>query len=238
MTFLKLSPEETPLVMSRLMQHPLFSGVPEESLLPMLANGVLRQLCEGEFLLNERDVANAWWLLLEGEMESLRHGLDGEERIFCQFFPHELVAEVLMFVPDGLFPIGIRARSACRLFQMQRGGLHALCEREPKVAIRLLERASQRLCQRIDEVELMARTNGAQRLAGYLLKLHDQQGRVIELPLSQRQLAASLGIRPETLNRLLSEWLQQGYIEGRRRCWSLLAPQSLERIRLARHSGQ
>lgn len=230
MTFLKLPLAQTAEIIPLLQQHPVLNDIPEKSLLPLLANGMFRSLEPGEFLFREREQARAWWLLLEGELESLRHGTDGEERIFGQVSPHDLVAEVLMFVPCGAFPVSIRARTPCRLFQMQRQALHQLCEREPRVAMRLLARASQRLCRRIDEVELLARSTGAQRLATYLLKQEELQGPRIELRLNQRQLAATLGLRAETLNRLLSEWLQQGYVGGKRRSWEIRNGAALDRI--------
>jgi CRP-like cAMP-binding protein len=236
MTFLKLPFAQTTEIIPLLIQHPVFQDTPEPFLLPLLVNGAFLHMRAGEYLCHERENARCWWLLLEGEMESLRYGIDGEERIFCYFSPCELVAEVLMFAPDSQFPISIRARSSCRLFQMQRQDLHDLCEQEPRVAIRLLERASQRLCRRIDEVEWMARATAAQRLANYLLKLRErQENGVIELPVNQRQLAATLGIKAETLNRLLADWLQQGYIRGRRRSWEVMELETLERIAQTRN---
>ncbi|MDR1889054.1 MAG: helix-turn-helix domain-containing protein [Zoogloeaceae bacterium] len=82
----------------------------------------------------------------------------------------------------------------------------------------------------------MARAPAAQRLANYLLNLRArQENGVIELPVNQRQLAATLGIRAETLNRLLSGWLQRGYIRGKRRCWELVELQVPGRIAQAQN---
>lgn len=253
MTFLNSSPSQTlprpvipppaprPLhahahmaeIAARLAGHPIFADVPGTSLSPLIAHGAFRRLDGARSLCCERETAQNWFLLLEGEMESVRHGLDGEERIFCRFAPGDLVAEVLMFVPSGVYPISIRTRMPCKIFQMRRQDLHQLCEREPRVALRLLECASARLCRRLDEVELMARTSAAQRLAGYLLKLLEQGGKgqtAIEFPVSQRQLAATLGIRAETLNRLLADWLRQGVVRGKCRAWEIVAPQALADI--------
>jgi CRP-like cAMP-binding protein len=231
MTFLKLPFAQTTEVSSALTTHPLFAGVAEAAMHVLLSNGLFRQLREAQFIFHERDAAQSWYLLQEGEMESVRYGADGEERIFCHMRSPELIAEVLMFVPDGRYPVGIRARTPCRLFQMRRQDLHRLCEIEPRVALRLLGRASQRLCQRIGEVERMARTSASERLADYLLQQRERQGKArIELPLSQRQLAATLGIRAETLNRLLADWSQRGLIHGKRRQWEIRIPETLGRI--------
>ncbi len=230
MTFLKLAMTHIKKITPTLQGLPVFAGIPATSLHPLLDSGTFRQLESAEFLFHEKENTHAWWLLLEGELDALRYGSDGEERIFGQVAAPDLVADVLMFVPDGRFPVSTRARTPCLLFQMQRQHLHRLCEREPQVAMRLLAKAGQRLCRRIDEVEFMARGSGAQRLAAYLLRQLEQQGPAIELRPNQRQLAATLGLRAETLNRLLSDWLRQGYLQGKRRHWQVIDSQALSSI--------
>jgi CRP-like cAMP-binding protein len=215
----------------RLALHPVFQGVDTHALVPLLANGAPRALAAGEILCHEQAAPEFWWLLETGELESLKHGSDGEERIFWLVAAPELIAEVLMFLPNaGKMPVSLRARTDCQLFQMRRQDLAALCAHAPQVALRLLERASQNLCKRVDEVEWLARTSAAERLAGYLLRLFQQRGQAIEFPMQQRQLAATLGIRAETLNRLLADWLRSGVIKGRRCHWEILAPQKLEQL--------
>ncbi|MDR3055454.1 MAG: Crp/Fnr family transcriptional regulator [Zoogloeaceae bacterium] len=217
-----------------LARHPVFQGVAPHLLAPLLANGVPRQLSAGEILCHEQTAPDFWWLLEAGQLESLKHGTDGEERIFWGVAAPELIAEVLMFLPgEEKMPVSLRARANCRLFQMRRQDLAALCVHVPEVALRLLARASQRLCRRVNEVEWLARASATERLAGYFLRLFRQRGEAedgqgVEFPMRQRQLAATLGIRAETLNRLLADWLRAGVIKGRRRHWEILAPQKLE----------
>lgn len=233
MTFLKFPHMQAMRTerLNRLAAHPVFQGVAIPALAPLLMGGTPRQLVAGELLCHEQAEPDFWWLLEEGELESLKHGNDGEERIFWQVAAPELIAEVLMFLPaDNKMPVSLRARTPCRLFQMRRQDLAALCAHAPQVALRLLERASKNLCRRLDEVEWLARTSAAERLAGYFLRLFQQKGGAVEFPMQQRQLAATLGIRAETLNRLLADWLRAGIIKGRRCRWEILAPQKLEQL--------
>jgi hypothetical protein len=43
-------------------------------------------------------------------------------------------------------------------------------------------------------------------------------------------VAAHLGIRAETLSRLLSDWQSRRWVQGERRHWTVLNPAALERL--------
>ncbi|MBF1235275.1 MAG: Crp/Fnr family transcriptional regulator, partial [Lautropia mirabilis] len=106
----------------------------------------------------------------------------------------------------------------------------ATCEAHPPLATRMLQRFSQRLYHRVNEVEWLTSSTAQQRLAAYFVALRKQQGDELNFPQSQRHVAAQLGIRPETLNRLLADWQQRGWIAGSRRKWTLSEPEPLVRM--------
>jgi CRP-like cAMP-binding protein len=108
--------------------------------------------------------------------------------------------------------------------------LRQACEQHPTLALRLLEDFSRRLYHYINEVEWLTVSSAAQRLAAFLLRLSAQQGERLELPSSQRQLAAHLGIRAETLSRLLSEWQARQWLRGERRHWTLVDTAPLQQL--------
>ncbi|MNN74950.1 transcriptional activator FtrB [compost metagenome] len=80
---------------------------------------------------------------------------------------------------------------------------------------------SKAVYDQVNRVDWMTSSSAAERLANYLMGLQEQQGSALTLPLNQRQLAAHLGIRAETLSRLLNDWQAQGYISGKRCQWVL-----------------
>lgn len=88
--------------------------------------------------------------------------------------------------------------------------------------MQMLELAGRALNTRIDEMDNLVGRNAAERLANYLLRLQPQASSgLIHLPLNQRQLATKLGVRAETLNRLLADWQRQGLVVGQRRDWTI-----------------
>jgi hypothetical protein len=79
--------------------------------------------------------------------------------------------------------------------------------------------------------------SASERFASYLLHRRELQGSSIELPLSQRKFAAMLGIRAETLNRMLSKLARQGILHGKGRKWEILVPEALECMAAGKKEG-
>ena len=90
-----------------------------------------------------------------------------------------------------------------------------------------------------DAAELLRnrwRTNGAQRLAGLLLDLADRRGAgnehriVIEMPLSQDEIASLIGASRATVTRALSDWRRRGLISTSPRHVTIVDVKVLRRI--------
>jgi CRP-like cAMP-binding protein len=221
MTNVNFSRQHPTLV--RLMSaHSLFHGLPAAIITTLADTATAQQADAGDLLFREGDPALHWLLVEHGRVELLRYSADGVERVFRTFGSGQLVAEFAMFMPHGRYPMNARADTDVSVFCLPRAALRQSCIEYGSLALRVLENLSQRLYRSVNEVEWLTASSGAQRLAAYLMDLHDcQSSVVVALPLSQRQLAARLGIRAETLSRLLSEWSRHAYISGKQRNWTL-----------------
>lgn len=228
MTF--INPATATQARDSLQAHPVFQSLHQSVVADLVAHGQEKHLADADILFREQDDASHWWLVLAGGVHLMRFCHDGEERVFACYGAGEVIGEVAMFIPDRRYPVTCRAAGPTWVLQFGRATLHALCLACPQLAINLLGRASQRLSRRVNQLEWMSGTTAAERLADYLLRLQGEQGARLELPFNQRQLAATLGIRAETLSRLLAEWLRAGYIKGGRRSWEICDAPGLARL--------
>ena len=87
-----------------------------------------------------------------------------------------------------------------------------LMEREPRFARALVMSLARRKLELCAEVASAALHTGMQRLAGYLVEL-DGSGDRVQLQSSKTLLAARLGMKKETLSRLLARLAREGVIE-------------------------
>lgn len=210
---------------------PLFAGL-EPAILKRLAENAWRQkLSAGDPLFHEGDTATHYLLVLQGQLEMVRFSQEGDEHVFQSFGPGSLVAEAAMFMQHGRYPMSSRAGSGgITVWRLSGASLRAACESHGALAMRLLCRFSQRLYHRVNEVEWLTSSTAQQRLAAYFVTLVNQQGEHLCFPQSQRHVAAQLGIRPETLNRLLADWNSRGWIRGGRRTWQVCMAEPFSRM--------
>jgi CRP-like cAMP-binding protein len=229
MTFINVRPPaNTPLEL--LASHPVLQGLAPDALQRLCHRADVRQHHDGDVVFHEGDAALHWLLVAHGHVEVVRFGCDGSERVYHRFGAGQCVAEVAMFMAHGRYPMQARAVGATTVWRLERQAMHQACEAHPALALRLLEDFGRRLYHYINEVEWLTVSSAPQRLAAFLLRLSAQQGERLELPSSQRQLAAHLGIRAETLSRLLSEWQTRQWLRGERRRWTLLNTAPLQQL--------
>ena len=227
MTFINVSPA-TP--QSILAAHPLFQDLPAAVLQAMCLQADLHSFHAGEVVFHEGDAARHWFLVVQGHVEVVRFGCDGDERVFHRFGPGQCVAEAAMFMAHGRYPMQERSVGTTAAWRLCRCALQRACEAHSALGLCLLQDLSRRLYHYINEVEWLTVSSAPQRLAACLLRLSADQGTRLELPGTQRQVAAHLGIRAETLSRLLSDWQSRRWVQGERRHWTVLNPAALERL--------
>ncbi len=182
-------------------------------------HAALMALKSGQMVFREGEAAQYWFLVLSGQVDTLRFGRHGDELIFRTLTRGSLLAAHVMFVDQPRYPVSARMGKAGLVCRIPRDNLHQLCQQDPQVAVRLLQHAGNIICGALDELESLICDNVEQRLARYFLQLYASQGHSIAIPLPQRLLAQQLGVRVETLNRTLSAWKKQGVLSGGRHHW-------------------
>ena len=171
----------------------------------------MRRFGEGEALFREGDLAQQIPFLLAGEVLVLRHDAEGAEKVFGRFGPGEFVALAAAFMPGNDFPMSARALQCGAVLTLPRPALVGFCRAHPDLALRIAGLFAVRLRQLVERLDRATSASATERLADDLLRLYAEQGTLdLHLPLSRAQWAATLGMRYETLSRLLSAW--------RRRC--------------------
>lgn len=210
---------------------PLLHDIPPEGLVLLLEQHRHCRFMAGEILSHEGDEVKACPLVLDGQIEVFRYSLLGDEKVFGIFACYHIVAIAAVFMPHHRFPMNLRAKTAGEALLLEKKAILALCQHYPLIMQRLLTRFSLQMYENINNIDWLTSSSAEQRLAACLLKLSRQQRSPhFELPFSRAQLAAQLGIRYETLSRLLSRWRQQQIISLQKNSVSINNANYLEEL--------
>jgi CRP/FNR family transcriptional regulator len=175
-----------------------------------------RRLGAGETLFLQDDAAVAFYLLADGRLKVFKQLRDGRTATIRHVEPGQTFAEAALF--HDAYPASTETITECLLYRFDKEQTLALLLAEPQLAVNLLAAMAELLGllnRRVEELLLPVPA----RLARYLLARADEQlepaargaagapgapadvPRVIQLPVSKRELAARLGTVPETLSR-------------------------------------
>ena len=188
----------------------------------VVALGVTRRLGDGEILFQKGDDGDALFGVLAGKIRIVASSAGGKEVLLNIMEPGEVFGEIALL--DGLpRTADAVAMGPTDLMMIRRPEFTGLLERQPRLAVHLLELLCARLrwmSERIEDTSFLALPA---RLAKRLLGLADlygeetEQGTRIGLPISQNELGQLMGTSRESINKHLQTWRRQGWIELERR---------------------
>lgn len=204
-----------------LKQSRIFGHMRIEEYQRLLQGATIQRLEKNEVLFHRDEAARYWYIVLKGRVETLRFSQEGGELIFHQLQRGDCIAVFVMFSVRFHYPVEARAATPSLVCRISGGNLHALSARDPDLAVKLLQYASDKMYASLDSIETLTCRTVEQRLARYLLRLYTRESDVVVVPFNQRLLANQLGVRVETLNRTLSLWKKCGYLSCSRHHWRL-----------------
>jgi CRP/FNR family cyclic AMP-dependent transcriptional regulator len=200
-----------------LQRNYLFRGLPSAAIERLAAIAVRRSYDKGEIVFAQGDEGDALYGVASGRVRISACGLGGQEVFLNIMEPGDTFGEIA--VMDGLpRTAAATALDDATLIIIKRQDFLELLEREPRLAIHLLRLLCERLRWTSELVEESAFLAGEARLAKRLLILASLHGRatavgILELEISQAELARFLGISRQIVNQHLSEWRRRGWVE-------------------------
>jgi CRP/FNR family transcriptional regulator len=122
------------------------------------------------------------------------------------------VAEVPLF-DGGDYPASVTAVEDTVAYLVPKDAFRRFCESHPKVPLKVLAVAGQRLRQLVRLVETVTFGSMRQRVARAVLDFAEQSGKAeFELPVTHEELALRLGTVREVVSRNLARFQAEGMI--------------------------
>ena len=195
----------------------LFEHVDEADLDALLATAKVTRYRADQMIFQKDEPGLAMMAVLDGRIKISSMSMEGKEAVLNIIEPGMVFGEIALL--DG------RERTAdatamvdSELLVIYREDFLPLLESRPKLTIRLLEVVCGRLRDTSKLVEDAFTLTTPTRLARQLLRLADSYGKqtedgvLIDFKMSQRELAAYVGLARENINRQLRSWEKEELI--------------------------
>jgi len=203
-------------VISELCLCPLFQKCSEKQLQKVATIVRPKKFAKGETILREGETCQGFFILRSGMVHMHRLGADGSEQLIRVFHAPESFAEASLF-PDGVYPANGRALTKVELWLVPKVPFVHLLEGEPTLALALISNLSRRVHSLVGQYQRLRFGSARERLCHWLLQRDPRRpgtkGFSVNLPGSKAVLAEELGIRQETLSRLLRKLQETGFLQ-------------------------
>lgn len=205
--------------------NPLFSHLGGDALKQIASLCHTQQLGEGEVLFQKGDSGDALYGIRRGQIRIETGASDGSRLTLNFQGSGDVFGEIAVLDGQTRTADAIGAEPT-ELFVLRRADFMNHLEREPKVAIKLIELLCQRIRLASERLEESILQPLPVRLARRLCTLAEDYGS--EVRISQEQLGVYVGAARESINRQLQQWRRDGILELKRGRIELLDLTKLE----------
>jgi CRP-like cAMP-binding protein len=211
----------------------LFGGLPDEDRAALAGTGRVRRFRGGAYVWRVGDAEEGVYLLAEGIVHIGVIGPEGEEVVLHVVKAGEAMGEPGLYAPEGDRRTDGRAVGRVCLAHLRSDALRGVLERSPEAMRAFLRRLSELGRGHARRIASGVFLDARGRLARLLLDLAGSDGARagrgvrITLPMSQRTLAGLVGLRRESVNRILAEYERDGVLACEGGVVTIFSPQAL-----------
>lgn len=202
-------------IIEHLAEIPLFKGLPRVHLESLASISIEKTFNKDRVIFFEGSESTGFYIVISGKVKIYKLSPEGKEQILHFFGPGEPFGEVPAFTGDP-FPAYAEAIEETGVLFFPKNAFVNLIKKDPSLALNMLAVLSHRLQRFTNVIENLSLKEVPGRLAAYLVYSSENEKGAHEfsLDISKGQLASLLGTIPETLSRILTRMVKQGFIDS------------------------
>lgn len=183
---------------------PLFNALPGDVQKKLTEHSVQTTFERGSTIFSAGEEVDSVLIIRKGRIKLCKYDVDGNEYILDIINDGDAIWENL-FLEEPVFPYDAICLSDVNLCEIKKSEFIQMLAYHPSIAMNLISILSRRLQDSNEKALLLSIHDPKVRLAGFLL---DRDIRCVgpEIKLKLEDIAASIGLRPETVSRNLSNF--------------------------------
>lgn len=220
-------------------RSPVFSGIPA-SRLSELMEGVhfqIRKFDKNDLVVQAGEECNKLFIVLKGSVKGEMTDYTGKTIKIEDIEAPRPLAAAFLFGKNNYFPVTVIANEKVELLSIAKLEFLKLLQQDSRILTNYLNSISSRTQFLSQRIKFLSFRTIRQKIAHYLLDLAGDRLAIVELPLSQAQLAEFFGVTRPSLARALGELDQEGLIEVQRRTVRILDKQKMNDLLLRKQTG-
>ncbi len=189
---------------------PIFGDLTEAERESILQTSLHKLYNKGDFIFMPGDHFSNLFVVVEGLVKIVKYSTTGKEQILSLLHPGDFIGELYLFSnkETNNAAYAVVDTTVCII---EGEAIKKYILNNPEVALKFLEKYTERMLETENLVEQISLRDVSARLAHFLVNEANNK-EVITLSTTKRDLAAMLGITPETLSRKLNEFQSNGWI--------------------------
>ncbi|MHA0856412.1 Crp/Fnr family transcriptional regulator [Paenibacillus sp. CMAA1364] len=218
---------------------PILDDLSAQEKAEVMNTSISKKYKKGENIFSPGHSSANLWIVHQGSVKISRFSSAGKEQIVRILRQGEFTGELSLF-SHTILNSTAEALEPTVICQIQGTVIKDLMLRSPQIAIKFLEKYTERIETAEDKLEQLILYDVEQRLAHILLEMLEEQKtdhmdppsiQTLILPISKKDLAIMIGTTQESLSRKLSYFQEQGWIRlvGQRQI-TILDKESLQRF--------
>src|SRR5690625_1350099 len=212
---------EYPSLVFHLKNTELFEDLSEDELEQLSRITPYREFAAGEIIYHMEDPADALYFIRDGMVKVSMYFPNGKEMILGILGQYDIFGELLLLNSERR-PNQAEAVTDTTLIVMPEQDFQKLLTEQPQIAMKFIRVMSTRLWQAQQFQAEVGAFDAPERLANLLLRLaqdfgvEGERGTIIDLSLTQQDLAKMIGATRETVSHSLARLLEYGAVRRRR----------------------
>lgn len=194
---------------------PIFVNVQEEDLQDILKYSHINDCKKGSLLFSEGEMANRFYIVLEGWIKIFRGNSEGEESIM-QMVGIGSPALGTTIVSNSSFPASAQIISKAKVLSIPAVIIREYIRKNNDLANNMLATIANQSKDLISQLGQLTLQTAQQRVGWFLLDLflkEGEKGNNVSLPYDKSLIASYLGMKPETFSRMLQTMKDENELE-------------------------